>query len=359
MATRVMIMAGGTGGHVFPALSVARELIGRGCEVSWLGTPDSFESRLVPQYGIELDTIEAFRLRGQGAVDLLLAPARLLRAMLQARRVLRRRRPQVVLGMGGFASGPGGLMSRTLGMPLVIHEQNTVPGLTNRWLAKFANRVLQAFPGSFEDAVEARVCGNPVRPEIAALPSPGQRLAGREGVTAQLLVMGGSLGAQALNEVLPQALARIDAARRPGIVHQAGRGKLEATREGYAAQGVEAQVVEFIADMPKALEQADLVVCRAGALTISELAAAGVASILVPFPFAVDDHQTRNAAFLSDAGAAILIPQQDLSPNYLAEVLESLCADRGRLLDMARAARARAMPDALRCVADACLEVAA
>jgi len=358
MATRVVIMAGGTGGHVFPALAVAQELLRRGCEVSWLGTPGSFESRLIPQHGIELDTIDAFRLRGQGWVSLLLAPLRLTRAMLQAAKVLHRRRPRVVLGMGGFASGPGGLMSRLLGIPLVIHEQNTVPGLTNRWLAKIASRVLEAFPGSFDEAAAARPCGNPVRPEIAALPVPERRYAKRTGVPVSLLVMGGSLGAQALNETLPRALALVGGARLH-VVHQAGRGKLEATRDNYAASGVEAQILEFIADVPKALAEADLVVCRAGALTVSELAAAGVASILVPYPFAVDDHQTRNAAYLSEADAAITIRQKDLTPAYLAEVLKSLCADHGRLLDMAKAARSRAMPDALRCVADTCLEVAA
>jgi UDP-N-acetylglucosamine--N-acetylmuramyl-(pentapeptide) pyrophosphoryl-undecaprenol N-acetylglucosamine transferase len=359
MAARVMIMAGGTGGHVFPALAVAQELRARGCEISWLGTPDSFESRLIPGYAIEIDTIESFRLRGQGVFSLLLAPLRLLRAMLQAARVLRRRRPQVVLGMGGFASGPGGLVSRLLGMPLVIHEQNTIPGLTNRWLAKIASRVLQAFPGSFPASVGARVCGNPVRPEILALAEPGERFAGRAGMPVSLLVMGGSLGAQALNERIPEALGLMDGALRPQVLHQAGRGKLAATEARYREAGVQAQVVEFIEDMPGVLAQADLVVCRAGALTISELAAAGVASILVPFPFAVDDHQTRNAAYLSDAGAAILVQERDLDAAGLAGILGSLCPDRERLLSMAKAARVRSMPDALRCVADACLEVAA
>jgi UDP-N-acetylglucosamine--N-acetylmuramyl-(pentapeptide) pyrophosphoryl-undecaprenol N-acetylglucosamine transferase len=276
--------------------------------------------------------------------------------MLQAARVLRRRRPEVVLGMGGFAAGPGGLVSRMLGTPLVIHEQNTVPGLTNRWLAKIANRVLQAFPGSFPAPVGAEVCGNPVRPEILALPAPEERFAQRAGEAVSLLVMGGSLGAQALNEVLPKALGRMRPAHRPRVLHQAGRGRQSETLERYRVAGVEARVVEFIEDMPTALAQADLVVCRAGALTISELAAAGVASILVPFPFAVDDHQTRNAAYLSDAGAALLVQQKELGAATLAGILDSLCPDRERLLAMAQAARARAMPDALQCVADACLE---
>ena len=359
MAARVMIMAGGTGGHVFPALAVARELRARGCEVSWLGSPRSFESRLIPGEGIAFDTIDSFRLRGQGLFSLLLAPLRLLRAIVQARRVLRSRRPQVVLGMGGFASGPGGLAARVLGIPLVIHEQNRVPGLTNHWLARLADRVLEAFPGSFDAGLRARACGNPVRPEILALPAPAERFAERADTVPGLLIMGGSLGAQALNEVLPEALARIAPERRPQVLHQAGRGKQEQTLRDYREQRVEARVVEFIDDMPGALAQADLAVCRAGALTISELAAAGLGSILVPYPYAVDDHQTRNAAYLCDAGAAILIPQSELSADYLAQVLEQLTCDRGRLLKMAEAARDRASPDALDCVVDTCLEVAA
>lgn len=358
MAARVMIMAGGTGGHVFPALAVAHELRQRGCEISWLGSPRSFESRLIPSQGIDFDTIDSFRLRGQGVWSLLLAPLRLLRAMLQAARVLRSRRPKVVLGMGGFASGPGGLVSRLLGIPLVIHEQNTIPGMTNRWLARVARRVLQAFPGSFPQEHKVTTCGNPVRPEILDLSPPAQRFAVRSTEPMRLLVMGGSLGAQALNESLPAAIALIEAARRPRVFHQAGRDKHAATQQAYREAGVEARVVEFIDDMPAALAAADLAVCRAGALTISELAAAGVGSILVPFPFAVDDHQTRNAAYLCDAGAALLLPQSQLTPERLAGMLETLVADRGRLLGMAEAARQKAMPQALRCVADACLEVA-
>jgi len=359
MATRVMIMAGGTGGHVFPALAVARELRSRGCQISWLGSPASFESRLVPDQGIAFDAIDSFRLRGQGLASLVLAPFRLLRALVQAGRVLRSRRPQVVLGLGGFASGPGGLMSRALGFPLVIHEQNTIPGLTNRWLAKVANRVLQAFPGSFSGAVGAVTCGNPVRPEILELSPPEERFALRGGSPMKLVVMGGSLGAQALNENLPRALALIDDASRPEVLHQAGRGKAETTREVYAQSGVAAEVVEFVDDIPAVLADADLLVCRAGALTISELAAAGVGSILVPFPHAVDDHQTRNAAYLCEAGAALLLPQSELTPEVLARLLGDLAADRERLLKMASAARGQAMPGALACVADACMEVAA
>jgi len=353
-----MIMAGGTGGHVFPALAVARALRERGCEVSWLGSPDSFESRLVPQHGFPLDTIAVHRLRGQGLAGLVTAPFRLLRAGSQAARVLRRRRPQVVLGMGGFVAGPGGLVSHLLRIPLVIHEQNTLPGLTNRWLARIATRVLQAFPGAFPESEHVHTCGNPVRREIAELPPPEARMAPSGEAPLRLLVMGGSLGAQALNETLPRALAQLDEVRRPQVCHQAGRGKLEVTQAAYRAAGVEAQVVEFIADMPRALADADLVICRAGALTVSELAAAGLASVLVPYPYAVDDHQIHNARYLSEAGAAVLLPQTELNPERLAALLGEL-SDRERLLAMARRARERAMPRAVECVVEHCLEVVA
>lgn len=358
MATRVIVMAGGTGGHVFPALAVARELLARGCEVSWLGTPDSFESRLVPTQGLELDTIDAFRLRGQGLWNTLLAPLRLLRAMRQAAGVIRRRRPQVVLGMGGFASGPGGLVSRALGVPLVIHEQNTIPGLTNRWLAKIASRTLQAFPGSFGPSVGARACGNPVRSDIFALDEPAQRFATRDpGHPPQLLIMGGSLGAEALNRRVPEALARLQPGQRPGVLHQAGRNKLDETRRAYDSAGVSATVVEFIDDMPAAYRTADLVICRAGALTVSELAAVGVASLLVPYPHAVDDHQTRNGRFLVQAGAAELVQQSELTAERLGGLLQQLLGAPQRLLEMAQRARELARADATDCVADACMEV--
>ena len=352
---RLMIMAGGTGGHVFPALAVAREMRERGWDVDWMGTPDSFESRTVPSQGFPLHTISAYRLRGQGVVGLLLAPFRLLRAMGQAGKVLRRRRPQVVLGMGGFVTGPGGLMSWLLGIPLVIHEQNTIPGLTNRWLAKIAVRVLEAFPGSFPASADARETGNPVRVDILAVAPPEQRLAGRTG-PVRVLIVGGSLGALALNQQLPPALARQETEME--IRHQAGRGKAEATRSLYRELVLEARVSEFIEDMAEALAWADLVICRAGALTVSELAAVGVASVLVPYPHAVDDHQTRNAEYLVAAGAALLQPQAEIETHTLAEKLGRLLGSRDRLLEMARAARAQARPEATRAVADACEEVA-
>lgn len=355
-----MIMAGGTGGHVFPALAVAHELRARGCDVSWLGTPDSFESRIVPQHDIPLDTIEAHRLRGQGLASKLLAPLHLLRAMHQALQILRLRRPNVLLGMGGFASGPGGLVGRMMRLPLVIHEQNTVPGLTNRWLSRIATRTLEAFPGSFPADRRARECGNPVRAEINALPTPQQRFAERSAdAPVRLLVVGGSLGAQALNELLPKALALLPETQRPRVTHQAGRNKYQDTLQRYADVGVEADVHEFLDDMPAAYAQADLVVCRSGALTVSELAAAGLAALLVPFPHAVDDHQTGNAQFLVNAGAALLIQQRDLSPVLLATQIEQLCGNPQQLRHMALAAREQARPQATACVADICMEVAA
>jgi UDP-N-acetylglucosamine--N-acetylmuramyl-(pentapeptide) pyrophosphoryl-undecaprenol N-acetylglucosamine transferase len=354
-AGRVTVMAGGTGGHVFPALATAQELARRGWEVSWLGVPDSFESRLVPAYGFPLDLVPVRKMRGQGLGAWLLAPLHLATALVHAGRALRRRRPGVVLGMGGFVSGPGGLVSRLLGYPLVIHEQNAIPGLTNRWLAHLATRVLEAFPGSFAATRSAVAVGNPVRREIVAVPAPEVRLAGRAG-PARLLVVGGSLGAQVLNETLPPALAGLPEAARPLVRHQAGRGKAEAAEQAYRAAGVAATVSEFVDDMAEAYAWADLLVCRAGALTVSELAAAGVPAVLVPYPHAVDDHQTRNAAYLADAGAALLLPQPSLTAQRLAELLATLGGDRARLLGMAQAARRLARPDAAQRVADACEE---
>ena len=356
MAARIVVMAGGTGGHVFPALAVAQELRGRGWEISWLGTADSFESRNVPKYGFPLDTIKAYRLRGQGPAGLLLAPFRLLKAMGQARKVLARRRPDVVLGLGGFATGPGGLVSKFMGLPLVIHEQNTIPGLTNRWLARQATRELEAFPGSFPDSTGASVTGNPVREEIAALPEPGLRMAEHDG-PVRVLIVGGSLGALALNEIVPKALALLTAEHALEIRHQAGRNKVGAAQGLYGDLGLQAQVTEFLDDMASAYSWADLVICRAGALTVSELAAAGVGSILVPYPFAVDDHQTRNADYLVRGQAAVLMPQAQLDADSLADKLTELLAEPGKLLALAQAARKLAMPDAARLVADHCEQV--
>jgi UDP-N-acetylglucosamine--N-acetylmuramyl-(pentapeptide) pyrophosphoryl-undecaprenol N-acetylglucosamine transferase len=357
MATRIGVMAGGTGGHVFPALAVAEALRAQGAEVFWIGTRRGMESRLVPEHGFDMEWVEIAGLRGKGLGAILSGPFRLLGALRQAWTILRRRRPAVILGMGGFVSGPGGLAARARGIPLVIHEQNAIPGLTNQWLARIASRVFEAFPGSFPQARKAIATGNPVRPAIAALPPPRERFAGRTG-PAHVLVVGGSLGAQALNETLPRALARLSAASRPLVRHQAGEKTLAAAQAAYLQAGVAAEVTAFISDMAQAYAWADLVVCRAGALTVSELAAAGLGAILVPYPHAVDDHQVSNARYLTEAGAALLIIQRDLDPAGLAMTLETLLADRARLLTMAEAARTRATPAAVDQIAAACLELA-
>lgn len=356
MAARVTIMAGGTGGHVYPALAVAHELASRGWQVSWLGTRDSFEARLVPMHGFALDAIAVFRLRGEGLASLPLAPFRMLRALVQAYGVLRRQRPQVVLGLGGFVTGPGGLVSWLSGVPLVVHEQNAIPGMTNRWLARVARRVLEAFPGSFPSSAGAVPTGNPVRAEIAALPEPGPIDPDRP---LRLLVVGGSLGALALNECVPAALAQLTHGTRPEVRHQAGPGKAGPARDDYRRLGIEAEVSEFLDDMAEAYAWSDLVICRAGALTVSELMAAGRPSVLVPYPFAVDDHQTVNAGFLADAQAAILMPQGQMNPDVLAGVLRQLLRDRPQLHSMAVRAYALAQRDATARVADVCEEMAA
>lgn len=350
-------MAGGTGGHVFPALAVAETLRRQGVEVFWMGTRLGMESRLVPEHGFDLEWVRIEGLRGKGLGQVLKAPVKLLGALWQARAILRRRRPDLVIGMGGFVSGPGGLAARVLGLPLVIHEQNFVPGMTNQWLARIATRVFEAFPGSFPAARRAVASGNPVRASIVDLPAPRERMAGRSG-RPRLLVLGGSLGAQALNETLPRALAEMPETVRPQVRHQSGERTLEIALEAYRAAGVEAEVTPFIADMAEAYAWADLVVCRSGALTVSELAAAGVASVLVPYPFAVDDHQVGNARYLTGAGAAHMVIQRDLSVSGLSALLGELLGDRARLLSMAEAARSRAQPDAAGRIAAVCLELA-
>ncbi len=351
-APRIMIMAAGTGGHIFPGLAVARALIAQGAEVSWLGTPHGLENRLVPAAGLALDRIGISGLRGRGLAGWLAAPVRVLRAMLQARAIFQRRRPQCVLSMGGYVAGPGGLMARLMGVPLVIHEQNAVAGLTNRLLRPLARRSLSGFPGVLKDTEH---CGNPVRDDILALPTPAERAVGRGG-RLRLLVIGGSQGSAALGEIVPRALALLTADDRPRVLHQGGRQHTHTT-QNYKQLGVEAEVVEFIDDMATAWADADLAICRAGALTIAELAAAGVAALLVPFPHAVDDHQTANARFLADAGAAWLEAESDLTPERLAARLQALT--REELTAMAGKARALARPDAVDRVVTACLEVAA
>lgn len=350
---RILVMAGGTGGHVFPALAVAHELRRRGHEVVWMGAPDSFESRTVPAQGYAMEFVQVTGLRGKGAMALLGAPLRLLRAVMQAWAILARQRPHAVLGMGGFASGPGGLAAWLRRVPLVIHEQNAAPGLTNRLLSRLARTVLEAFPNTF---TAAQTVGNPVRAGFAELPDPAERLGARTG-RAQVLVIGGSQGARALNERMPQALALMPAALRPEVRHQAGR-TLDVAQQAYAQAGVDARIEAFINDMPAAYAAADLVVCRAGASTVAELSAAGCAALLVPYPYAVDDHQTRNGEHLVRAGAARLIAESQLTPALLAQTLGELLSDRAQLVAMAQSARGAAWTQATRVIADACLSAA-
>lgn len=348
----VLIMAGGTGGHVFPALAVARALTDAGARVSWLGTESGIEARLVPAAGLTLHTIDVAGLRGKGAISWLAAPVKLLRAGLQAWRTVRHLAPQLVVGMGGFAAGPGGLAAWLNGTPLLVHEQNAAAGLTNRVLARLATTLLQAFPDTFAAARRARTVGNPVRAEILALAPPSERWAGRSG-PIRLLVLGGSGGALAINERVPAALAQLPADQRPQVWHQAGR-TLDAARAAYAEHGIEAEVSAFIDDMASAYAWADVVVCRSGALTVAELAAAGLPALLVPYPFAVDDHQRANGQYLVAAGAARLIDQQELTAERLAHELITLCSDRAALLERAIAARAVAWPHATDDIASAC-----
>ncbi|MBP0047531.1 undecaprenyldiphospho-muramoylpentapeptide beta-N-acetylglucosaminyltransferase [Marinobacterium sp. AK62] len=352
---KVLIMAGGTGGHVFPALATAEKLQQQGVEVEWLGSMKGIENELVPKAGIPLYRISITGLRGKGRLSLLLAPFRLARALGQALGVLHRAKPDAVLGMGGFASGPGGLAAWLCRVPVVVHEQNAIPGMTNRTLARLARRVLQAFPQAFEGRTGVETTGNPVRGPILNLAPPAERYAGREG-PIRLLVVGGSLGALAINRILPQALARIPEEVRPQVWHQTGRQHLEATQSAYAEAGIEASVVPFIDRMDRAYEWADLVLCRAGALTVSEIEIAGLPAVFVPFPHAVDDHQTANARHMEQQGAARLIQQSELDAERLATVLTEL-NNRNELLMMAERAREQARPDAGDRVAQVCLEV--
>ncbi len=353
----VLIMAGGTGGHIFPGLAVAEALESLGTSVRWLGARGAMECERVPPRGIPLDTVDIAGLRGKGALRWIAGPFRLLRAVMQASRALSNHRPLCAISFGGYAAGPGGLAARLRGIPLLVHEQNRVPGLTNRVLAQFAQRVLQAFPGTWPPSKKLATCGNPVRREVAALAAPESRFAGRQG-PPRLLVTGGSQGARALNQAVPQALALLAGNEKPVVRHQAGSREAGATAQAYRDRGIEAEVSAFIDDMAGAYAWADLVVCRAGALTVSELAAAGLGALLVPFPHAVDDHQTRNAEFLSEAGAAEILQEPGLSPQSLADALGRLLFDREARLQMARAARSVAVPDAADRVARLCLEVA-
>lgn len=353
-----LVMAGGTGGHVFPALAVAEALRERGVHVHWLGTRSGIEARVVPAAGFDISYLNIEGLRGHGVLRWLMAPFKLFLATLEAMAICVRVRPSFVLGMGGFASGPGGLASRFLARPLVIHEQNAIPGLTNRLLSRIANRVLEAFPNAFVRSRKVFHTGNPLRESILQSRAHRQDET-RTDIAFHILIVGGSLGAQVLNETVPLALALLKHKWSLQIQHQCGRNKQIATKEQYSVANVEAQVSEFIDDMDAAYSWADLVICRAGAMTVSELAQVGLASVLVPYPHAVDDHQTANARYLSEQQAAILIAQQDLSPESLARQLDNLFIHGfSRLHDMGRQALALARPDATRQVVEHCLEVA-
>ena len=352
-----LIMAGGTGGHIFPGLAVAEALRERGWRVHWLGgkgTPDhpSMESQLVPPRGFPFESIEFSGVRGKGVVTLALLPLRLLRAFWQSMAVVRRVRPDVVVGLGGYIAFPAGLMSVLLGKPLVLHEQNSVAGLVNKVLAGVADRVFTAFPNVLKNAAWV---GNPLRPAFTQQPDPAVRFAGRSG-PLKLLVVGGSLGAQALNRIVPQALALIPEAQRPQVIHQSGARQIEALRENYRAADVQAELTPFINDTARAFAEADLVVCRAGASTVTEIAAIGAAALFVPFPAAVDDHQTTNAAFLVDCGGGWLVQQRDLTPGFLADMLQK--TERPALLQRALQAKKMQKTDATANVVAACEELA-
>ncbi|MFA6013698.1 MAG: undecaprenyldiphospho-muramoylpentapeptide beta-N-acetylglucosaminyltransferase [Gallionellaceae bacterium] len=352
MNRTILIMAGGTGGHIYPGLAVADALHAQGWHVVWLGAPHSMEAEIVPKHGYPIAWVNFSGVRGKGLTRLLSLPFTLLRALGQSAVAIFQHRPDVVLGMGGYITLPGGLMAAVLRRPLIIHEQNSIAGMSNKVLAALATRVLSGFPKVLKNTLWA---GNPVRAEIAALAEPQIRYAQRTG-KLNVLVLGGSLGAQALNETLPKALASMSETERPNVLHQTGKKHFEAVQKLYANAGVSTDIRAFLEDMPQQYAQADLVICRAGALTIAELAAAGVASILIPFPFAVDDHQTHNALFLSEHGAAVLLPQPELSAEKLAQLIRDL--NREKLATMAQAARSLAKPEATQSVVNVCVELA-
>ncbi|WP_029048074.1 undecaprenyldiphospho-muramoylpentapeptide beta-N-acetylglucosaminyltransferase [Cupriavidus sp. amp6] len=348
----LLVMAGGTGGHVFPGLAVAHALREQGWNIVWLGNRTGMEATLVPKHDIPMEFIQFGGLRGKGLVTKFLLPLSLLRAFWQSIGALRRVKPNVVLGMGGYITFPAGMMASLLGRPLVLHEQNSIAGLANKVLAKVADRVLCAFPDTLPGG---EWIGNPVREELAHLDAPESRYDQRTG-PLRILVVGGSLGAAALNEVVPKAIALLPESERPVVTHQAGAKQIDTLRANYAAAQVPAQTLPFIDDMARAYADADLVICRAGAMTVSEVAAAGVAALFVPFPHAVDDHQTTNAKFLSSQGAALLVQQDDLTAEGLAQTIASLT--RPQLKDMARLARGLAKPEATRRVAEVCSQLA-
>jgi len=358
MSTRpILVMAGGTGGHVYPALAVARALQARSREVVWLGTHRGLESRVVPEAGIDIEWISIKGLRRKGVLAALTAPLQIGWALMQSLAVILRRRPAAVLGMGGFVSGPGGVAAWLTRRPLIIHEQNAAAGMTNRLLARFARVVLQAFPGSFNSDVDVETVGNPVREDIAAVPPPHERYADRQGAL-RVLVLGGSQGALALNRAVPAALALLDPELRPLVRHQCGERTLDIARQAYDEQAVDVELLPFIDDMAAAYAWADLVICRAGALTVAELCAVGVPALFVPYPAAVDDHQTANARPMAEAGAGMIIQESELTPERLADLLREWLQSRAQLLQHATKARSLSAPESLRRITEICLEQA-
>ncbi len=353
---RIMIMAGGTGGHVFPALAVAKYLAKQGWQVRWLGTAERMEARLVPQHGFDIDFIDIKGVRGNGLLRKLAAPFKILRSIMQARQVIQEFKPDVVLGMGGFASGPGGVAARLSGIPLVLHEQNAIPGMTNKLLARIASRVLCAFDNTFENGAE--VVGNPIRHELIALGQ--QQLEVKEDNALKVLVVGGSLGAKIFNDLMPAVTAKVSQSHSITVWHQVGKGNLAKVENEYLQRGHagSVKVAEFIDDMEAAYRWADVVLCRSGALTVSELAAVGLPSLLVPYPHAVDDHQTKNAKVLVEAGGAFLLPQAVLDSNKLSSKLDMLASDRQALLAMGEQAKSVAVLDATDKVAEVCIALA-
>lgn len=354
---KLLVMAGGTGGHVYPAMAVADDLLSRGWKIMWLITEGGMENRLIAGKNYDVAVINMRGVRGKGLLRLVSLPFQLLKAFVQSFIVIKKYQPNVVLGMGGFAAFPGGLMACLLGKPLVIHEQNSVAGLTNKILAVCAKKVLVAFPAAFKkiSANKTELVGNPVRADILAVENPESRFTGFTGAI-RLLILGGSLGAQALNEVVPKTLALLPEVQRPKVIHQAGEKHIATLQANYREVGVHAEIKAFINDIAAMYAWADLVICRAGAMTVAELSAAGVASILVPFPFAVDDHQTTNAAYLADAGAALLVQQSELTESVLLKILQDLSREKCR--EMAIKARTLGKPNATNTVANICLELA-
>ncbi len=349
MGKRIIIMAGGTGGHVFPALAVAKYLAAQGWQVSWLGTVKGLENRVIPEQGIEMDCLSVAGFRGKGLISKVTAVFKLAKACFEVLRIFQKRKPDVVLGMGGFVAAPGGLMSSFLKIPLLIHEQNRVPGTTNRMLMKRANKVMEAFPGSFEPSVQAVFTGNPLRAEFKKLKDKNVTDK-QEGEAINILVVGGSQGAQILNQIVPEALAGLSKIR---VKHQTGQVMQKEVKEQYEQLSMDADVLAFIDDMVAVYEWADVVICRAGAMTVSEVAAAGLPAVFIPLPHAIDDHQTANARYLSDAGAAVLLPQKELNKESLLAAVNS-CTQQ--LESMSRAAKSMARPDATETVAGYCIK---